>query len=228
MAPFPKKLLADHEKIIFDLKPHWVALLPPVLWTLALGVVWWLAFKLTHDNLDNTAGYYNTLRLGISILILSAIFYFAVFPVLQWATTHFVLTSDRLITRHGIIAKHSREIPLERINDVAFSQSVIERFLGAGDLMIESAGERGQSRITNVRKPEDVQLTIYKTTEANNNRMMRGETGSGESPVGSRAPDKSKEETIIEQIEALKRLADSGAITELEYEHKKQELLKRL
>lgn len=226
MAPFPKKLLADHEKIVFDLKPHWVALLSPLLWTLALGIVWWLAFKLTHDNLDNTAGYYDTLRLAISILLLSGIFYLGVFPVMQWATTHFVLTSDRLITRHGIVAKHSREIPLERINDVAFSQTVIERFLGAGDLMIESAGERGQSRITNVRKPEDVQLTIYKATEQNNNRMMRGETGALDDTATQKAT--AKEETVIEQIEALKRLADSGAITELEYENKKQELLKRL
>ncbi|MFP5298373.1 MAG: PH domain-containing protein [Actinomycetota bacterium] len=223
MAQFPKKLLADHEKIVFDLKPHWVALVAPVLWTIALSVVWWLALKITHDNLDRTAGYYDTLRLAIGILLLSGIFYLGVFPFLQWTTTHFVLTTDRLITRHGIIAKHSREIPLERINDVAFSQSVLERFLGAGDLMIESAGERGQSRITNVRKPEDVQLMIYKTTEANNNRMMRGETAAGAS-----APAPEKEASVIEQIEQLKKLADSGAITELEYENKKQELLKRL
>lgn len=223
MRPFPKKLLADHEKVIFDLKPHWVALLPPILWTLAFSVLWFFAFKLTSDNLDRTAGYYGTLRLIISIAALAGIFYFALFPFMRWATTHFVLTTDRLITRHGVIAKHSREIPLERVNDIAFSQTVMERFLGAGDLMIESAGERGQSRITNVRKPEDVQLMIYKEIEHNSNRMARGM-----GPVGPHHEEQSKQDTIIEQIEALGRLKEQGTITETEFESKKQELLKRL
>lgn len=205
---FPKKLLADHEKVVFDLKPHWVALGGPVLWTALFIVAWVFGYRLAdNDTVENVIG----------IAALAGILYLGVFPTMRWMNTHFVLTSDRLITRSGIIAKHSREIPLERINDVAFNQTVIERFLGAGDLMIESAGERGQSRITNVRKPEGVQLMIYKETEENSNRMARG----GLEAIPKEAP-------ITEQIEALKRLADSGAITELEYENKKAELLKRL
>jgi uncharacterized membrane protein YdbT with pleckstrin-like domain len=214
MPPFPKKLLADHEKIVFDLKPHWVALVAPILWSVFFFVAWLLVLNLL-DGLDNSAE--GPLRLIASILAWAGIFYFGAFPIATWATTHFVLTTDRMITRSGIIAKHSREIPLERINDVTFSQSVLERLLGAGDLLVESAGERGQNRITNVRKPEDVQLMIYKEVEANGNRMMR--------PPGS---DVSREPSIPEQIEALARLRDQGALTDLEFDEKKKELLKRL
>jgi len=214
MAPFPRKLLADHENIVFDLKPHWIALLRPVLWTILIVAAWIAAFVLIDPE--------KTVGLIISIIAVALICYFAVFPIARWATTHFVLTTDRLITRFGIVAKHSREIPLERINDVTFSQTVIERLLGAGDLLIESAGERGQNRITNVRKPEEVQLSIYKEVEENNRRDHRPQAAAGIPPQPDREP------TTLEQIEALGRLKEQGTITEAEFESKKQELLKRL
>ena len=214
MAPFPRKLLADHEKIVFDLKPHWIALLRPVLWTILIVAAWIAAFVLIDPE--------KTVGLIISVVAVALICYFAVFPIARWATTHFVLTTDRLITRFGIIAKHSREIPLERINDVTFNQTVLERMLGAGDLLIESAGERGQNRITNVRKPEEVQLSIYKEVEENNRRDHRPQVAAGIQQETEREPG------VLEQIEALGRLKEQGTITEAEFESKKQELLKRL
>jgi uncharacterized membrane protein YdbT with pleckstrin-like domain len=209
---FPKQLLADHEKIVFDLKPHWVALIPSVLWS----IVFLAASVLAYNFVYNLDGSYDWWEIAITVALLLGWYLLAVLPFLRWQFTHFVLTSDRLITRAGVVAKHSKEIPLERINDVAFSQTMIERALGAGDLMIESAGERGQNQIRNVRRPEQVQLMIYKETESNNNRMMRPPSGA---PVQASIP---------EQIEALSRLKDQGVISETEFETKKAELLKRL
>jgi membrane protein YdbS with pleckstrin-like domain len=211
---FPRSLLADHEKLIFDLKPHWVALVPPGLWTIASIIFWVVGYRVAKNQLDNPAFAQNV----VAIISLVAIFFLAVMPFLRWKFTIFALTSDRLITRSGIIAKHSKEIPLERINDVAFSQSILERMLGAGDLLVESAGERGQTRISNVRNPEQVQLTIYKETEENQNRMMRGGKPFP-TPTGNSVP---------EQIEALARLRDQGVLSDAEFEAKKQELLKRI
>lgn len=211
--PFPQKLLADHERIVFDLKPHWVALIPMVFWTVLFIALWVLGYNVSKDQLDDPGLAQNI----IAIACLAGIFFLAGVPFMRWSTTHFVLTTDRLITRSGVIAKQSREIPLERINDVTFNQSALERALGAGDLLIESAGERGQSRITNVRHPEEVQLTIYKETEENNNRMMRG--GLTQTPA---EPD------VTDQLEALGRLKEQGVLSDMEFETKKQELLKRL
>ena len=200
---FPRELLADHEEIIFDLKPHWVAIVPSVLWTivavaaLAASVVVW----------DGTVG----LVTAVAALLLWL--FLAVPPFVTWRFTHFVLTTDRLITRSGVFAKRSKEIPLERINDVAFTQSFLDRVLGAGDLLIESAGERGQGRISNVRYPERVQLMIYEESEKNNNRMMQ---------------PRSAGTSIPEQIEALARLKEQGVLSAAEFEDKKRELLKRL
>jgi uncharacterized membrane protein YdbT with pleckstrin-like domain len=209
---FPKNLLADHEKLVFDLRPHWVALVTPVLW----GVVILALETLSSTYLFNDNGKNDWWEWAITIILVLAFISLTVMPAAQWHYTRFVLTTDRLITRRGIIAKHSKEIPLERINDVAFSQSMLERALGAGDLLIESAGERGQNRISNVRKPEQVQLMIYKETETNNNRSMPPPTGT---PMNASIPD---------QIEALARLKDQGVISDIEFESKKQELLKRM
>ena len=206
---FPRKFLAEHETLVFDLKPHWIALAPAALWTILIAVASWFLYGWLDDP--------SWARPALLVAALLAFVILAVTPFLQWMYTNFVLTSDRLITRTGVIAKHSKEIPLERINDVAFSQGIFERMLGAGDLLVESAGERGQTRIGNVRNPEQVQLTIYKETEANNNRMMRP----GE-------PASSAEASIPDQIEALARLKEQGVLSETEFETKKQELLKRL
>lgn len=206
---FPRALLADHERIVFELRPHWVAIVPALLWA-ALIVVAWVALGALTDSAPALVA----LSAGalIALLVLSAV------PLLKWSRTLFVLTTDRLITRRGVIAREATEIPLERINDVAFKQSALERLVGAGDLLIESAGERGQTRITNVKKPEQVQLRIYQATEENSNRMLR----SGQ-PFPT--PDA---DSIPEQIEALARLKVQGVITEAEFETKKKELLDRL
>jgi uncharacterized membrane protein YdbT with pleckstrin-like domain len=200
---FPRDLLADHEEIVFDLKPHWVAVVPSVLWTV-------VAIAIVVAATILSAGTAVLIALGVAVLLW---LFLAVPPFVTWQFTHFVLTTDRLITRSGVFAKHSKEIPLERINDVAFSQSVLDRILGAGDLLIESAGERGQGRISNVRSPERVQLMIFEESEKNNNRMMQ---------------PRSAGTSIPEQIEALSRLKEQGVLSTAEFEAKKQDLLKRM
>ena len=201
--PFPRELLADHEEIIFDLRPHWVAAVPSVLWTILAIAAATTSFLFFEDTV-------RLIALGAAVLLW---LFLAVPPFVTWRFTHFVLTTDRLITRSGVFAKHSKEIPLERINDIAFSQSFIDRILGAGDLLIESAGERGQGRISNVRNPERVQLMIYEESEKNNNRMMQ---------------PRSAGTSIPEQLEALGRLKEQGVLSEAEFEAKKQDLLKRM
>ncbi len=216
---FPKSLLADHEKLIFDLKPHWVALVPSVLWTIAAAATLFLGYRGVEEVFDDNT---NNAKMVVGAVVTIAWYLLAVLPAMRWRWTMFVLTSDRLITRSGIIAKHSREIPLERINDVTFTQTVLERVLGAGDLLIESAGERGQTKISDVRKPEQVQLMIYKQTEDNSTRVVRGQMGE----VAGHTPP--QEPPVTEQLDHLGRLRKDGVITEEEFQAKKAELLKRL
>lgn len=211
---FPQRLLGDDESILFEKRPHWVAVVIPTFWAVVVIAV--AGFGIV--KLDDPSW------IDWAILIVAAVLLIGltVAPILKWLFTLFVLTTDRIITRSGVIAKNSKEIPLESINDVTFNQRILERMVGAGDLLIESAGERGQNRITNVRDPEGTQLQIYTASEENSNRMHRGGLGPQHFPA------EGQDRSIPAQLEALARLKKQGVISDVEFEMKKEELLKRL
>ena len=109
---------------------------------------------------------------------------------LKWATTNFVITSDRVIFRHGVVAKSGIEIPLERVNSVHFNQSVFERMIGAGDLLIESGAEGGQQRFTDVHNPDKIQNLIHSQMELNEDRMFKKSGATAPQGIaGRRRPD---------------------------------------
>jgi uncharacterized membrane protein YdbT with pleckstrin-like domain len=82
---------------------------------------------------------------------------FVVRPFLRWRTTRYVVTDRRLITRRGVVARSGRDVPLSRITDVSFSHGLLERLLGCGTLLVESAGERGPLVLADVPGVERVQ-----------------------------------------------------------------------
>ena len=137
---------------------------------------------------------------------------------MRWVTTNFVITTDRLIYRHGVLSKHGIEIPLERVNTVFFSQTIIERIVGSGDLVIESAGEMGRQNFSNVRKPSAVQNEIHKQMEANENRKF-DRINAGRRPRPSRSPTRSPSSTSS---------ASRASLTQAEFDAKKQQLLDKM
>lgn len=204
--PFSRKLLNENEELILDLHPHWVYFVKSAILfivAVALGVLL-LAW-----------GWEGVTLAGSGILILIALVWVG-FTYLEWVTTNFVITTDRLIYRHGILSKHGIEIPLERVNTVFFSQSILERIVGSGDLVIESAGELGRQDFSNVRKPSAVQNEIHKQMEANENRKF------------DRVNAPRSGATIPEQIAQLDDLRQRGAISQAEFDQKKQQLLDRM
>ncbi|HLI56654.1 MAG TPA: PH domain-containing protein [Actinomycetota bacterium] len=216
--PYPKKLLNPGEQLSFDLHPHWwyfsgIAVVGVVL--LAAGVAIPLVFSKTAEQVLGLAD----AGLGVVWLIwLGA-------KVLAWRTTHFVLTSDRLIFRSGVLGRQGREIPLERVNDISFHQSLFERIVGTGDLLIESAGRQGQDVFSRLPHPDRAQQAIY--TEMENNRHRYEGGGAAQTPAQP-APAAPAEETIAQQIADLARLHDQGVLSDTEFQSKKAELLNRM
>ncbi|HWD71205.1 MAG TPA: PH domain-containing protein [Actinomycetota bacterium] len=206
--PYPRKLLNPGEQIAFDLHPHWWYFAPVA--TLAVAIVA-AAVVVTVTLKDATQTY--TL-LGVAVFAAIWLVAFLV-KFAEWRTTQFVLTSDRLIVRSGVLSKEGREIPLERINDLSYHQSFFERLVGAGDLVIESAGERGQDRFSRIPHPAHAQQLIY--TEMENNRQRVSSVHA--EPQASSIPD---------QIAELAKLRDQGVVTDAEFQAKKTELLSRM
>ena len=216
-VPFPRKLLNDDEEIVLDLHPHWWFFAPPLLALIAAVVLGILA--LANDV-------HTALKIPVGILVLGLLAWFG-WRYLRWITTNFVVTTDRLIYRHGVLSKHGIEIPLDRVNTVFFRQSIFERIVGAGDLIIESASETGRQRFSNVRKPSAVQNEIYGQIEANENRKYDrvGVSAAAGTAASQRADDT---ESIPAQIRALDELRKQGLLTEEEFARKKQQLLDRM
>ena len=207
--PYPRKLLNPGEEIAFDLHPHWWFFAP--LASLALAIV--AAAVAVTVTLKDVTQTYTLLGVGVFAVIWLLAF---LVKLAEWRTTHFVLTTDRLIVRSGVLSKQSREIPLERINDLSYHQSLFERLVGAGDLVIESAGERGQDTFSRIPHPARVEQLIYAEIENNRQRV---------SAVHIEQPESA---TIPNQIAHLAKLRDQGVLTDAEFQAKKTELLSRM
>ena len=210
-VPFPKDQLHSSEEVVLDLRPHWWFFASQAS-TLAAALVLGVFALVVIDNV--------VVNVLAAVLLLAVLAWFLI-RYLVWSTTSFVITTDRVITRSGVLGRQGIEIPLERINTVFFSQTLFERIIGAGDLEIESAGEQGTQKISDIRKPLNVQNEIYRQMEDNENRKF-DRVGRGLSAPSSSGV------SIPDQIEKLDQLRQKGIITEREFEAKKRDLLDRM
>ena len=206
---YPKSELNTGEQVVLDLRPHWWYFARPVLGLVGAMLVGILALAFdAPDGVSIVAG----------LLILAALVWFG-FTYIIWATTNFVVTTDRLISRSGVLTRQGIEIPLERVNTVLFRQNLWERFIRSGDLEIESASEEGSSKFSNIRRPLNVQNEIYRQMEGNENRKF-DRVGQNLGSAGTAS--------IPDQIEKLDQLRRNGVLTEEEFAEKKADLLRRL
>jgi uncharacterized membrane protein YdbT with pleckstrin-like domain len=159
--PYPQQNLHANEELVLDLHPHWWTVTPAFL-TLVAAVV--LAVLVLVSDLEGAVG--SAVNIVVALAVLATLVWFG-FRLLQLRTTNFVLTTDRVIYRSGIVSKRGVEIPLESINAIHFDQRVWERMLGLGDLRIDSASVAGSSQFDNIRHPNQVQNQIYLFVDAN-------------------------------------------------------------
>ena len=201
---YPSRLLNDNETASVDLHPHWWFLAGPILAITAAiaAAVATLLLTETDSTLRTVAGWSSLVAIALSALWLVSRYG-------RWLTTHFVITNRRVIFRTGLVTKRGIEIPIDRVNTVYFHQSIIERLVGAGDLLIESGGETGQQRFTDIRQPDRVQRVIHAEMEA---RELRGRGADGVVDVA-------------DQLEKLESMLLRGTLTPDEFDRQKRRLL---
>jgi uncharacterized membrane protein YdbT with pleckstrin-like domain len=219
-VPYPVENLHANEEMVLDLHPHWWTITPSML-ALAAALVFGicaLAF-----------GWADPVRWLAAIAVIATLVWF-LWRLLQLRTTHFVLTTDRVIYRSGIVAKRGVEIPLDSVNAIHFGQKIWERALGLGDLKVDSASVEGVSEFENIRRPNRVQNEIYLQMESNENRKF-DRVSQGINTQMAAAPQATPhppQPSITEQIEKLSELRDKGVLSEEEFQAKKAELLQRM
>ena len=134
--PYPDKVLTDGEEVVAALHPHALTVFWPVVrLLLIIGAV---SFGMAMIPVGSNQGPFRLalLCVGVVLVLLTV-----VRPLMRWRTTHYVITTHRLLHRTGVLSRSGRDIALARITDVTFSQTLWERIIRSGTLWITSAGE---------------------------------------------------------------------------------------
>jgi uncharacterized membrane protein YdbT with pleckstrin-like domain len=162
--------LSDDEQLVLQLHPHWKTLLRPLLIALLVVAAALVVEVAIPSGSGAAAG-----RLVVAAVAILALMLWLMVPVLRWRTTTYELTTRRLKVRDGIVTRHGRDIPLARISDVSFSKGLLDRLLGSGRLVVESAGEHGQIVLTDIPRVEFTQATLFRLVEEEQRRLERNE-----------------------------------------------------
>jgi uncharacterized membrane protein YdbT with pleckstrin-like domain len=162
--------LASGEKAVIAVHPHWKVLAGPVaLAVLVVGVM-------VAAEVLIPAGKFATIgRLIVGVVALAGVGWVIVLPLLRWRTTWYQLTNRRLRMRSGILARVGKDIPLSRITDVSFETGLLDRILGSGTLVVESPGEHGQVRLTQIPHVEHLQSALFQLVEEERQRALLGD-----------------------------------------------------
>jgi uncharacterized membrane protein YdbT with pleckstrin-like domain len=152
--------LAVGEESVAILHPHWKTLVAPI--AVAFLVV---AVLLAGEVLIPAGREAAVERLALAVLAIVLLMWWLAVPILMWRTTVYELTTRRMRLRDGIFTRTGRDIPLSRVTDVSFRKGVLDRLLGAGTLVVESAGEHGELTLANIPRVEQVSTTLFQLVE---------------------------------------------------------------
>lgn len=128
-----KDQLGQDETIVLTMRTHAKELIGPAVILIVLGGLLGLAIAFFPPRLQPWANY-------ASIAVALILFVWLVLlPFLRWLTSTYTITDRRIITRKGIINKTGHDLPLRRINNVNYERSLLDRMLGCGTLVLETA-----------------------------------------------------------------------------------------
>lgn len=149
----PSKYLGKDEVIIRHMHSHVKELFLAGILAVLLIIAVIVAFIFIPDD----AKPWGTIAVIVLAVILAIWKIFI--PWLKWLTDTYTITSRRIITRTGIIAKNGHDIPLARISNVAYEHDLIDRIFGCGTLILETSADN-PLRLHDIPKVEEVHVEL--------------------------------------------------------------------
>jgi uncharacterized membrane protein YdbT with pleckstrin-like domain len=188
---FPENVLANDEKVVRHLHPHWLTVATPAAVAGVLVLVALVVAVVTPDT--DTGNVIQWIAVGVAVVAVLAV----VPALVRWRSTSYVITTHRVMVRRGMLTKSGKDITLAKITDVSFRQSLLDRMIGAGSLHIESAGDSPDEDMASVPNSDEVQQLINRLIDEDDLRRRRhgssawGPTGGdprGGAAAGGEAP----------------------------------------
>jgi len=132
---------AGNEQVIFSISPAFYEVLPSYLLAAVLSLIVTAAVAYLRGPL-------------VVALIGAAIFFIRpIFRNFRLKHTVYTLTNTKLEIRTGILSKDAKNIPLRHIDNVEVSETLKERLIGIGDVLIDSAALDSKMVLDNIKNP---------------------------------------------------------------------------
>ncbi|MFA5986044.1 MAG: PH domain-containing protein [Parcubacteria group bacterium] len=197
--------LKEDEKVFLIIRRHWLILMLPI--TIAIiGLVIGFFFR----------GYW----LIVPILPLCYLLY----RVIERRNDLWAVTNLRVIDEYGVFTLNSKESPLDKINNVSYSQSIWGRLLGYGNVQIQTAAEVGASTYEQVEKPQKLKDAITEMQEEYKKTQISAQAQELAKAIAHNSQDHDNSD-ITHEIEKIFALKQKGMITEQEFIDAKKKLL---
>lgn len=143
-----ESLLASGERVVFTAHAHPKALVLPVLGCLVVLAAGATGIALLPPTAPSWAPW------AVAVVVVVLVAAIGLKPFLAWATSTDTLTTRRLISRRGILSREGRDIPIDRVHSVTYRQSLLDRVLGAGTLVVRTAAENSDVELLDVARVE--------------------------------------------------------------------------
>ncbi len=128
-----KYLLPHEQPPVIATRRHWAVLIEPGLKSLpflALGL--WLLLLDRDNRVSTTAGF---------LVLVGAAVYLGL-RIGEWWMRHFIVTNRRVLLTSGLVVRTVALLPLRRITDLTYKETLFGQLLGYGTFRFESAGQQ--------------------------------------------------------------------------------------
>jgi uncharacterized membrane protein YdbT with pleckstrin-like domain len=224
MAGSQIDLMPGEDMILYS-NPHWW-----YFWKDAVAGLIFLGLLVLLVMADD--GWLNDGLLWLTVIAFLVFMVMTLYAFVQWRTTKFAITSERVAYQSGIIRRRGVSIPLNRINNVNFNQTMIARMLNNGVVIIESAGETGDSVFENIPEPEKVRALIFKQVEVDEQRDSDRDAAALAKALRDQAPPPppaaAGTPSVPDRLKQLDDLRAQGLVTDEEYASKRQAIIEDL
>ena len=201
--------LKKDEEIMLLTKKHWLPIIIYPLCLMLMATV--LAFKV--DFLSRYFSY-----LGLSTV------FFLLYKILERSYNTWIVSNLRVIEETGIFTRTTMECPLDKINNVSYSQNIWGRIFGFGNVVIQTAAQHGATIYYNVEHPQLLKETITTMQEEYRRFAWRDQT-EAITRLFSNEIKNSADISVGAEIEKLYELKQKGILTESEYNSLKYKIL---
>jgi membrane protein YdbS with pleckstrin-like domain len=147
---------SGREDVIFSITPAFYEVFPSYMFAVVISLAVTAAVAYTRN------------ALSLAVIVAAIVFIMPIVRHIRLKHTVYTLTTKKLEFRSGILSKVGQSIPLRHIDNVEVSETLKERMIGIGDVLIDSAALDSKMVMNNIRNPREYADLIMNQLQSRN------------------------------------------------------------